>query len=148
MDVAIWKRTSGNLIGHAFSSRRRCLVHLAGRRRDCPASPRRAAYQGDATIPSYAASKAGLHALIRHVARRWGKNNVRCNGVAPGLVLTGPARAAFTPEELEKNLEHLPLPRHGEPADLAAAVTFLLSEDSAWITGQVVSVNGGFAFRD
>lgn len=149
MDVAIWERTFRvNLIGHALLIKA-ALPHFISQGGGAIVSvTSAAAYQGDATIPAYAASKAGLHALIRHVARRWGKNNVRCNGVAPGLVLTGPARAAFTPEELEKNLEHLPLPRHGEPADLAAAVTFLLSEDSAWITGQVVSVNGGFAFRD
>jgi NAD(P)-dependent dehydrogenase (short-subunit alcohol dehydrogenase family) len=149
MEVAIWERTLRvNLIGHALLIKA-ALPHFVAQAGGAIVSVSSAsAYQGAETIPAYAASKAGLHALIRHVAQRWGKNNVRCNGVAPGLVLTAPARAAFTPEELEKDLEQLPLPRHGEPADLAAAITFLLSEDAAWITGQVISVNGGFAFRD
>jgi NAD(P)-dependent dehydrogenase (short-subunit alcohol dehydrogenase family) len=149
MDVAIWERTLRvNLIGHALLMKA-ALPHFIAQGGGAIVSVSSAsAYMGDGTIPAYAASKAGLHALIRHVARRWGKNNVRCNGVAPGLVLTGPARGAFTPEELERNLEQLPLPRHGEPADLAAAIAFLLSEDAAWITGQVLAANGGVAFRD
>lgn len=149
MQAAVWERTFRvNLIGHALLMKAALPHFIAHGGGAIVSVTSAAAYQGDGTIPAYAASKAGLHALIRHVARRWGKQNVRCNGVAPGLVLTGPARAAFTPEELEKNLELLPLPRHGEPQDLAAAITFLLSEDAAWITGQVISVNGGFAFRD
>jgi 3-oxoacyl-[acyl-carrier protein] reductase len=63
-------------------------------------------------------------------------------------VLTGPAKAALTAEALEDSLRELPLTRLGEPADLAAAIAFLLSADAAWITGQVISVNGGFAFRE
>jgi len=149
MDVSIWERTFRvNLIGHALLMKA-ALPHFIAQGGGAIVSvSSAAAYQGDGAIPAYASSKAALHALIRHVARRWGKNNVRCNGVAPGLVLTAPARAAFTSEELDKNLELLPLTRHGKAADLAATITYLLSEDAAWITGQVISVNGGFAFRD
>jgi NAD(P)-dependent dehydrogenase (short-subunit alcohol dehydrogenase family) len=149
MDVAIWERTLRvNLIGHALLMKA-ALPHFIAQGGGAIVSVSSAsAYMGDASLPAYAASKAGLHALIRHVARRWGKDNVRCNGVAPGLVLTGPARGAFTPAELARNLEQLPLPRHGEPADLAATIAFLLSDDAEWITGQVIATNGGIAFRD
>jgi NAD(P)-dependent dehydrogenase (short-subunit alcohol dehydrogenase family) len=149
MEVAIWERTMRvNLIGHALLIRA-ALPHFVKQGGGAIVSVSSAtAYTGDPKYAAYGASKAGLHSLIRHVARRWGKNNVRCNGVAPGLVMTGPARAEFNTAEMDAWLKALPLTRHGEPADLAAAITFLLSEDAAWITGQVLAVNGGLMFRD
>jgi NAD(P)-dependent dehydrogenase (short-subunit alcohol dehydrogenase family) len=149
MQVAIWERTLRvNLIGHALLIRA-ALPHFIAQGGGAIVSVSSAtAYSGDTKYAAYSASKAGLHALVRHVARTWGKKNVRCNGVAPGLVLTEPARAEFGAAQLEEWLNHLPLTRHGEPADLAAAITFLLSDDAAWITGQVLAVNGGMMFRD
>ena len=149
MDIAIWQRTLRvNLIGHALLVRA-ALPHFIAQGGGAIVSVSSgAAYEGDRTMPAYAASKTGLHALIRHVARRWGKNNVRCNAVAPGLVLTAPAKAAFSPEALDEMLGRLPLTRFGNPEDLAASIAFLLSDDAAWITGQVIGVNGGHAFRE
>lgn len=149
MDVAIWQRTLRvNLIGHALLIRA-ALPHFIAQGSGAIISVSSgAAYDGNLTMPAYAASKAGLHALIRHVARRWGKDNIRCNAVAPGLVLTGPAKATLSQESLDASLTALPLTRLGDTRDLAAMISFLLSDDAAWITGQVISVNGGYAFRE
>jgi NAD(P)-dependent dehydrogenase (short-subunit alcohol dehydrogenase family) len=149
MDIAIWERTLRvNLIGHALLIQS-ALPHFVAQGDGAIVSvSSAAAYDGDRTMPAYSASKAGLHALIRHVAKRWGKDNVRCNAVAPGLVMTGPARAALSQEVMAESLQRLPSTRLGEPGDLASAICFLLSQDAAWVTGQVISVNGGYAFRE
>jgi NAD(P)-dependent dehydrogenase (short-subunit alcohol dehydrogenase family) len=106
------------------------------------------AHYGYAEHPAYSASKAGLHALVRAVARLSGKQNVRCNGVAPGLVLTEGGKVNLTQEIHDHIVESLPMNRLGEPEDLASALLFFLSDESSWITGQILSVNGGYTFRD
>jgi len=149
MDIGIWERTLRvNLIGHALLIRAALPRFIAQRDGAIVSVSSAAAYAGAGEIPAYAASKAGLHALVRHVARRWGKDNIRCNGVAPGLVLTATARAALSQSALDASLAQLPLPRLGRAGDIAAMIAFLLSADAEWISGQIISVNGGFAFRD
>ena len=149
MEVPIWERTlQVNLIGHALLMQAALPAMVSQRDGAIVSISSAAAYHGDATMPAYSASKAGLHALVRHVARRWGKDNIRCNAVAPGLVLTGPARAALSEEALDEARRQLPLPRLGEPEDIAATIAFLLSADAEWITGQVFGVNGGHTFRE
>ena len=149
MEVPIWERTlQVNLIGHALLMQA-ALPGMSKQQDGAIVSvSSAAAYYGDATMPAYSASKAGLQALVRHVARRWGKDNVRCNAVAPGLVLTGPALATLSQDELDEARRHLPLPRLGEPEDIAGTIAFLQSADAAWITGQVFAVNGGRMFRE
>ena len=92
--------------------------------------------------------KAGLHALVRHVARLCGKDKIRCNGVAPGLVVTEGQSGNMDQSWMDAVTSTMPLGRVGLPRDLAAAMAFLLSDDGDWITGQVISVDGGTAFRD
>jgi len=103
-----------------------------------------AAFVGEPQRPSYAIAKSGLTALARHVASRWGKEGVRANAVAPGLVLTAAARAGTMAPRV---LARVPHTRLGEPTDIAAAVAFLMSDDAAWINGQVLSVDGGSTMR-
>jgi len=102
---------------------------------------------GEATRVSYGVSKAGINALVRHVASRWGKEGIRANAVAPGLVLSDLMR---TPEyEPLRNavLKMTRSPRLGETSDIASMVRFLLSDEAAWINGQVISVDGGATQR-
>jgi NAD(P)-dependent dehydrogenase (short-subunit alcohol dehydrogenase family) len=106
------------------------------------------AHMGEKARPAYAAAKASVHAMTRHVARRWGPDNIRCNAVSPGLVLVEKMRAAMPPEMLKKMGSGIPLGRGGEPSELAATYAFLLSDDASWVTGQVWSVNGGMLFRE
>jgi NAD(P)-dependent dehydrogenase (short-subunit alcohol dehydrogenase family) len=112
-----------------------------------------AAWLGDTELPAYAASKLGLHALTRHTARAWGPRNIRCNAVAPGKVLTETETgSSMMPAALkgvnEAILDKMCLPRLGQPEDVAALIAFLLSENSSWISGQVISIDGGLTMRE
>jgi NAD(P)-dependent dehydrogenase (short-subunit alcohol dehydrogenase family) len=105
------------------------------------------AHTGEPRRPSYGMSKSGINALMRHVSSRWGREGIRANCVAPGLVLTKVIRGQFDAASLEQALALGRSDRLGEPEDIAAAVAFLLSDDAGWITGQVISVDGGLTVR-
>ena len=98
---------------------------------------------GDVQKVSYSVAKAGINALVRHVARRWGKDNVRANAVAPALTLTEVVLAEEREGWKEHVLSGMALPRLGEPQDIAGLIAFLLSDDAAWVTGQTYHINGG-----
>jgi NAD(P)-dependent dehydrogenase (short-subunit alcohol dehydrogenase family) len=92
----------------------------------------------------YSAAKAGIIGATRSLAVEIGRHGVRANCVAPGLTRT-PASAPFIESFGEQRLvRQYPLGRIGEPADIADAVLYLASDLSRWVTGQVISVNGGF----
>jgi NAD(P)-dependent dehydrogenase (short-subunit alcohol dehydrogenase family) len=96
------------------------------------------------TRVSYGVSKAGLHALTRHVANAYGKQNIRCNALALGLILTKKAQQTMTPPMLEKLLEHNALGRLGSTDDVAEMVAFLFSDLGSFVTGTVIPLDGGF----
>ena len=107
-----------------------------------------AAFQGEPSRPAYATAKAGIGALTRHVASRWGKDNIRCNAVAPGFTATEAIRSAPQWPELEASaLQRMRSTRVGEPHDVAAIVAFLMSDEGAWINGQTINVDGGTILR-
>jgi len=106
-----------------------------------------AGHVGEPERPSYAMSKSGINALMRHVSSHWGREGIRANCVAPGLVLTQTIRDGLDPEFRDFALGLGRSPRLGEPEDIAAAVAFLMSADASWITGQVISVDGGATVR-
>lgn len=107
-----------------------------------------AAFQGEPARPAYATAKAGIGALTRHVAARWGKENVRCNAVAPGFTATEAIRAVPQWPQLEAGaLKRIRGNRVGEPGDVAALVAFLLSDEGSWINGQVINIDGGTVLR-
>jgi len=129
-----------NLRGHVLCTRHAIPLLLARGGGAIVYTASAAAYVGEPVRPAYAMAKSGLTALTRHVASHWGKQGVRANAVAPGLVMTPAARAGTMAEHV---LPHVPHPRLGEPSDIAAAVAFLLSDDAAWVTGQTVVIDGG-----
>jgi NAD(P)-dependent dehydrogenase (short-subunit alcohol dehydrogenase family) len=97
---------------------------------------------------AYPMTKNAIHALARHVASKWGKKGIRANVICPGLVLTEAAQIHLTDEYREQGLKAIPHTRLGKSEDIAAAVTFLASEDGEWVNGQVWHVNGGTIKRD
>jgi 3-oxoacyl-[acyl-carrier protein] reductase len=97
---------------------------------------------GQAGQANYSASKAGLIGLTMAIARELGSRNITCNAVAPGFIETAMTEALG--EEFKQNAaKQIPLGRVGLPADVAAAVAFLASDDASYITGHVLNVNGG-----
>jgi NAD(P)-dependent dehydrogenase (short-subunit alcohol dehydrogenase family) len=106
-----------------------------------------AAFIGEPTRVSYAVAKNGLHALMRHVAARFGKEGIRANAVSPGLVLSETAQANLSAEQLAGQLADAHTTRLGKPADIASAVAYLMSADAEWVNGQVLVVDGGRYFH-
>ncbi|MFC7502850.1 SDR family NAD(P)-dependent oxidoreductase, partial [Nocardioides sp. GCM10030258] len=95
-------------------------------------------------LAAYCAAKAGLVALTEVTALELGPRGVRVNAVAPGLVVTPLTAPAMDIAGIrDEYLENTPLGRSGEPSEIGAAVRFLLSDDAAWITGEVLAINGG-----
>jgi 3-oxoacyl-[acyl-carrier protein] reductase len=98
---------------------------------------------GNAGQAAYAASKAGLIALAKSVAKELGSRNVRVNAVAPGLIET--AMTEEMPAEARAHyLRTIALGRTGTPEDVAGVVTFLCSDAARYVTGQTIVVDGGF----
>jgi NAD(P)-dependent dehydrogenase (short-subunit alcohol dehydrogenase family) len=102
---------------------------------------------GDPQRPAYGASKGGVVTLTKHVASRWGKEGIRCNAVAPGMVLTDNSLRNISEEERQMVMARVRSPRLGKPEDLAGMVALLMSQDGEWINGQVLAVNGGTGLR-
>ena len=101
---------------------------------------------GNAGDSVYAAAKAGILGLTKSLARELGGRNICVNAVAPGLIETD--MTAHFPEGVKTDLERqIPLARLGTPEDVAGLVAFLASEEAAYITGQVIRVNGGLYMR-
>jgi 3-oxoacyl-[acyl-carrier protein] reductase len=97
---------------------------------------------GNAGQANYSASKGGVIALTKTCAREFASRNIRVNAIAPGFIRTA-MTDKLSDEQKAKLAEQIPLGRLGEAEDVARAALFLGSEESAYITGQVISVNGG-----
>lgn len=100
--------------------------------------------RGDAFLGTYNLSKAADMQLARNLAVEWGKSNIRVNAIAPGLIKTDFARALWQNPDLAKRIEDVtPLGRIGDPDDIGPVAVMLASRAGAYITGQVLVVDGG-----
>lgn len=95
----------------------------------------------------YSLSKAGTNALTLSLAKELGPMEIRVNAIAPGPTDTEATRTSVNPEILDKLLQTMPLRRLGETKDIVDACLFLLSDRASWITGQILSVDGGTILR-
>ena len=100
------------------------------------------AIHGNRGQANYAAAKAGLHGAAKSLAREYASRGVTVNVVAPGIIDTPEVAALFTKERIA---ELVPMQRMGQPDEVAKLVAYLVSDDAAYVTGQVISISGGVA---
>jgi len=148
VDLDIWDRTMQvNLRGFLLCTRHVIPQLLERGGGAIVYTSSAAAFVGEPARPSYAAAKSGVNALMRHVASKWGKQRIRANAVAPGLVVSDEMSEVIPKEMQERTLKGTRSWRLGHPTDIAAMVAFLLSADGEWVNGQVISVDGGVTLR-
>jgi NAD(P)-dependent dehydrogenase (short-subunit alcohol dehydrogenase family) len=148
IDLATWDRTIAvNLRGHMLVSRHSIPALLARGGGSIVYTSSIASFTGEPQRPAYAATKAGINALARHVASGWGNDGIRANAITPGLILTDEIRQGADPKMLDGMLRRTRSPRLGEARDISGMVAYLMSDDGAWINGQVVNVDGGTVLR-
>lgn len=146
-DLEVFDRVIAvSLRGHLLCTRH-ALPHLLARGGGAIVyTSSAAAFLGEPKRFSYAMAKAGVHALMRHVASRWGKEGIRANVIAPGMVPTE-ANMNAPASRFEGALKGTRSTRLGKPEDIAAVVAMLMSADGEWINGQVFSIDGGATIR-
>jgi NAD(P)-dependent dehydrogenase (short-subunit alcohol dehydrogenase family) len=101
------------------------------------------AYRGRPNTGAYTTIKAGIAGLTKVLAGELGPRGIRVNAIAPGSVPTPATTGFVTPEQYEERAKHIPLRRNGTPEDVAKAVSFLLSDEAAFINGAMLAVDGG-----
>ena len=101
------------------------------------------AYRGSEHLIDYASTKGAIVSFTRSLSKSLAEKGIRVNAVAPGPIWTPLIPATFDGEKLEKFGEDVPLGRPGQPAEVAPAYVYLASEDSSYMTGQVLHINGG-----
>ena len=98
---------------------------------------------GDMTNTAYGVAKTGVMSLTKYVATQFGDKNIRCNAIAPGVIMT-PAVEKFMPQPMiDAFQKHTLTPRLGKPEDIGEMVAFLASDAAGYITGQTIQIDGG-----
>lgn len=98
----------------------------------------------DVSQIGYGASKAGMNYLTQMIATHVARDNIRVNAIEPGMTATEAVTGNLTPAFMEFFLRHTPIRRMGEPEEIASAVVYFASDESAFVTGQILEVSGGF----
>jgi NAD(P)-dependent dehydrogenase (short-subunit alcohol dehydrogenase family) len=148
IDVDLWDRAmrtnaKGYMLGAKYGIP--ALLDKGGGPIVCTSSELAFAING--TLLAYGASKSAINLLVKHTAVKFGKQGIRCNAVAPALVMTEAAKHRVPPEIEAQYLSMTPHTRLCQPEDVAALVAFLLSDDAEFINGQIISINGGTTLR-
>jgi NAD(P)-dependent dehydrogenase (short-subunit alcohol dehydrogenase family) len=148
LPLEVWRRTIDVGLTGLLLTARHAIPHLLERGGGgIVVTTSVTVYKGEPTRLAYATVKTGMTAIVRHIASRWGREGVRANAVAPGRVVGPAALAAMSDEEKDDVLRIGRSHLIGRGDDIAAMVSFLLSDDGAWLNGQIVSVDGGVAMR-
>jgi 3-oxoacyl-[acyl-carrier protein] reductase len=145
MDEETWHTVIAVNLTGAFLCAKYCVsaMKAAGGGRIINISSISAHTGGGPGSTHYVASKGGLEAFTRALAKELAPFNITVNAVAPGVIYTPLHERTNTPESLERLRQTIPLARIGVPDEVARVVSFLASEDASYITGEIVAVNGG-----
>jgi NAD(P)-dependent dehydrogenase (short-subunit alcohol dehydrogenase family) len=146
LSIDVWERTLAvNLRSQMLMCKHAVPIMVEGGGGSIINMSSGASLKGDRTRTAYGVSKAGVNALTMYVATSHGKKGIRANTILPGLVITDAVRAHLN-ETLLASLGKAVLTRSvGQPEDIADVVVFLASEESRYITGQMIAVDGGMS---
>ena len=145
LDMAVFDRTVAVALKAAFMGCKHAIPHMLARGGGAIVNTASIeGFLGRGVRPVYGACKAGLVHLAKSVAARYGAQGIRCNAVAPGLVLTPSLAPLYEdPSRLEADLKDYAMPRLCTPEDVAKAVVFLASDQASYINGATLMVDGG-----
>lgn len=139
-----WDFVMTVMLKGAFLATKAVMPHLIAQRWGRVVNISSRAHLGNPGQTNYSAAKAGLIGMARALSLEEGRFNVTCNAVAPGLIETEMVRALPHYEQIKERAgRNTPIPRVGQPDDIACAVAFLASERAGYITGEVLHVTGG-----
>ncbi len=144
LDVDVWDRTMAINTRSVMLGCKHAIPHMleAGGGSIINTSSG-AALLGGLTGTAYATSKAAVNCLTQYVATQYGKRGIRCNAILPGLILTPAVDVGLSEEAVRMILDHHLTAEAGQPEDIAAMVAFLASDESRYVTGQLLRVDGG-----
>ena len=146
LDLEVWERTMAvNLRSQMLTCKHAVPEMVRGGGGSIVNMSSGASLKGDRTRTAYGVSKAGVNTLTMYVAAGHGNDGVRVNTVVPGLILTDAVRSHLTEDMLEGLGRSTLTPYLGEPDDIAHLVVFLASDESRYITGQTITIDGGMS---
>jgi NAD(P)-dependent dehydrogenase (short-subunit alcohol dehydrogenase family) len=144
MDVAVWDAAFAVNLRAMMLTCKHALPHMIAKGKGAVINmSSNSALAGDLSRVAYGASKGGVNSLTMYVATQYGKQGIRCNAISPGLVMTPAAEHNLTAFDREVFAGSHLTNEIGKPEDIAKVVAFLASDDSAFITGEIIRVDGG-----
>ena len=144
LDVDVWDRTMAINTRSVMLGCKHAIPHmLAAGGGSIINTSSGAALLGGLSGTAYATSKAAVNCLTQYVATQFGKRGIRCNAILPGLILTPAVDLGMSEDAVQMILDHHMTAEAGQPEDIAAMVAFLASDESRYVTGQLLRVDGG-----